>query len=198
MDILSGLNKEQKNAVEHIEGPCLVLAGAGSGKTKVLTTRIANMINNGIYSGNILAITFTNKAAKEMRDRINNVVEENYAFVGTFHSFGLKIIRENYELFGLTKNFTIIDSDDVNSIIKKILKDLGYDAKEYSPGFIRNKISFIKNEMLSDSEIEKYLISPPEQVAAAVYHEYEQVLKRNNETMSGSKMLKSVILLIKI
>jgi len=180
MDILSGLNKEQKNAVEHIEGPCLVLAGAGSGKTKVLTTRIANMINNGIYSGNILAITFTNKAAKEMRDRINNVVEENYAFVGTFHSFGLKIIRENYELFGLTKNFTIIDSDDVNSIIKKILKDLGYDAKEYSPGFIRNKISFIKNEMLSDSEIEKYLISPPEQVAAAVYHEYEQVLKRNN------------------
>ena len=180
MDILSGLNKEQKNAVEHIEGPCLVLAGAGSGKTKVLTTRIANMINNGIYSGNILAITFTNKAAKEMRDRINNVVEENYAFVGTFHSFGLKIIRENYELFGLTKNFTIIDSDDVNSIIKKILKDLGYDAKEYSPGFIRNKISFIKNEMLSDSEIEKYLISPPEQVAAAVYHEYKQVLKRNN------------------
>lgn len=180
MDILSGLNKEQKCAVEHIDGPCLVLAGAGSGKTKVLTTRIANMISNGIYSGNILAITFTNKAAKEMRDRINNVVEENYAFVGTFHSFGLKIIRENYEQFGLTKNFTIIDSDDVNSIIKKILKDLDYDAKEYSPNFIRNKISFIKNEMLSDNEIERYLISPPEQVAAAVYHEYEQVLKRNN------------------
>ena len=122
MNILDGLNKEQKEAVEHIEGPCLVLAGAGSGKTKVLTMRIANLINKGIYSGNILAITFTNKAAKEMRERISNVVEDNYAFVGTFHSFGLKIIRENYELLGLSKNFTIIDSDDVNSIIKKILK----------------------------------------------------------------------------
>lgn len=180
MNIVDGLNKEQVEAVNHVEGPCLVLAGAGSGKTKVLTTRIANLINNGIYSGNILAITFTNKAAKEMRDRINNIVDNNYAFVGTFHSFGLKIIRENHEVLGLSKNFTIVDSDDVNSIIKKILKDLDYDVKEYSPGFIRNKISFIKNEMLSDAEIEKYLISPPEQVAAQVYHEYEKILKRNN------------------
>ena len=180
MNILDGLNKEQKEAVEHIDGPCLVLAGAGSGKTKVLTMRIANLIMHGIYSGNILAITFTNKAAKEMRDRINNVVADNYAFVGTFHSFGLKIIRENYDLLGLTRNFSIIDSDDVNSIIKKILKDLDYDTKEYSPGFIRNKISFIKNEMLSDSEVEKYLNSPPEKVAAKVYFEYQKVLKRNN------------------
>ena len=108
MNILDGLNKEQKEAVEHIEGPCLVLAGAGSGKTKVLTMRIANLIQHGIYSGNILAITFTNKAAKEMRERISNVVDDNYAFVGTFHSFGLKIIRENYEALGLSKNFTII------------------------------------------------------------------------------------------
>lgn len=91
MDILNNLNNEQKQAVMHMEGPCLVLAGAGSGKTKVLTTRIANMINEGIYSGNILAITFTNKAAKEMRDRISLVVENNYAFVGTFHSFGLEL-----------------------------------------------------------------------------------------------------------
>lgn len=180
MNITDGLNKDQIEAVKHLEGPCLVLAGAGSGKTKVLTTRIANMIQNGIYSGNILAITFTNKAAKEMRDRINNVVEDNYAFVGTFHSFGLKIIRENYEALGLSRNFTIVDSDDVNSIIKKILKDLDYNVKEYSPGFIRNKISFIKNEMLSDAEIDKYLISPPEQVAAQVYREYQKILRRNN------------------
>ena len=180
MNILDGLNKEQKEAVEHIEGPCLVLAGAGSGKTKVLTMRVANLIQHGIYSGNILAITFTNKAAKEMRERISNVVDDNYAFVGTFHSFGLKIIRENYEALGLSKNFTIIDSDDVNSIIKKILKDLDYDSKQYSPGFIRNKISFIKNEMLSDAEVDKFLNSPPEQVAAKVYFEYERVLRRNN------------------
>ena len=180
MNILDGLNKEQIKAVEHIDGPCLVLAGAGSGKTKVLTMRVANLIMHGIYSGNILAITFTNKAAKEMRDRISNVVEDNYAFVGTFHSFGLRVIRENYEKLGLSKNFTIIDSDDVNSIIKKILKDMDYDPKQYSPGFIRNKISFIKNEMLSDSEAEKYLNSPPEQVAVKVYFEYLKVLKRNN------------------
>ncbi len=180
MNILDGLNKEQIKAVEHIDGPCLVLAGAGSGKTKVLTMRVANLIMHGIYSGNILAITFTNKAAKEMRDRISNVVEDNYAFVGTFHSFGLRVIRENYEKLGLSKNFTIIDSDDVNSIIKKILKDMDYDPKKYSLGFIRNKISFIKNEMLSDSEAEKFLNSPPEQVAVKVYFEYQKVLKRNN------------------
>ena len=180
MNALDGLNKEQKEAVLHKEGPCLVLAGAGSGKTKVLTTRIANMINDGIYSGNILAITFTNKAAKEMRDRISNMVKNNYAFVGTFHSFGLRVIRENTEKLGLTTNFTIIDSDDVSSIIKKIMKELDISTKEYSISYIRNKISFIKNEMLSDSEVDKYLNSPPEKVAVKVYREYEKVLKRNN------------------
>ena len=180
MNMLDGLNKEQKEAVLHKEGPCLVLAGAGSGKTKVLTTRIANMINDGIYSGNILAITFTNKAAKEMRDRISNMVENNYAFVGTFHSFGLRVIRENTEKLGLTSNFTIIDSDDVSSVIKKIMKELDISTKEYSVSYIRNKISFIKNEMLSDSEVDKYLNSTPEKVAVKVYREYEKVLKRNN------------------
>lgn len=180
MNITDGLNKEQKEAVENIYGPSLVLAGAGSGKTKVLTTRIANMINEGIYSGNILAITFTNKAAKEMRDRVSMIVEDNYSFIGTFHSFGLKVIRENYAKLGLTRNFTIVDSDDVASIIKKILKELDLNPKEYSPGFIKNKISFIKNEMLSEAEIDKFLNSPPEQVAARVYREYQKVLKRNN------------------
>ena len=180
MSIIDNLNKEQKEAVLHVNGPCLVLAGAGSGKTKVLTTRIANLINNGVYSGNILAITFTNKAAKEMRDRINLVVDENYAFVGTFHSFGLKVIRENVEKLGLSKNFTIMDSDDVNSIIKKVMKDLDLNVKEYSPSYIKNKISFIKNEMLSDSEIEKFLVSPIDKVAIKVYHEYERVLEKNN------------------
>ena len=180
MNIIDNLNKEQREAVEHIEGPCLVLAGAGSGKTKVLTTRIANLINSGIYSGNILAITFTNKAAKEMRDRVSNIVDENYAFVGTFHSFGLRIIRENYEKLGLSKNFTIIDSDDVASVIKKIMKEFDISTKEYSVSFIRNKISFIKNEMLSDSEIDKYLVSPPEKIAIKVYREYENILRRNN------------------
>ena len=180
MNILDGLNKEQIMAVKHMEGPCLVLAGAGSGKTKVLTTRIANLIESGVDSRNILAITFTNKAAKEMRERLSYLVSENHSFVGTFHSFGLRIIKDNYEKIGLSRNFTIIDSDDVLSIIKKIMKDLDISTKEYSPSFIRNKISFIKNEMLCDSEVEKYLISPPEKVAAKVYFSYEKILKRNN------------------
>jgi len=180
MNYLDTLNKEQKQAVMHIDGPCLVVAGAGSGKTKVLTTRIAHLIESGIYSSNILAITFTNKAAKEMKDRISKIVEENYAFVGTFHSFGLRVIKENYEELGLTRNFGIIDSDDVVSIIKKILKDLGYDIKQVAPSYIRNRISFIKNEMLSDLEIEKYFLSEPEKIAKQVYFEYVKVLKKNN------------------
>ena len=115
-----------------------------------------------------------------MRDRITLVVDENYAFVGTFHSFGLKVIRENVEKLGLSKNFTIMDSDDVNSIIKKVMKDLDLNVKEYSPSYIKNKISFIKNEMLSDSEIEKFLVSPIDKMAIKVYHEYERVLEKNN------------------
>lgn len=180
MNYLDTLNKEQREAVTHIDGPCLVVAGAGSGKTKVLTTRIAYLIENGIYSSNILAITFTNKAAKEMKDRISKIVSDNYAFVGTFHSFGLRIIKENYEALGLAKNFTIIDSEDVLSIIKKILKELGHDIKEVAPAYIRNRISFIKNEMLSDSEIAKYFLSEPEKIAMQVYFEYEKILKKNN------------------
>lgn len=196
MDILNNLNNEQKQAVMHMEGPCLVLAGAGSGKTKVLTTRIANMINEGIYSGNILAITFTNKAAKEMRDRISLLVENNYAFVGTFHSFGLRIIRENVEKLGLTSNFTIIDSDDALSIIKKIMKEFDISTKDFSPSFVRNKISFIKNEMLSDAEVEKFLASPPEKVAAKVYFQYEKVLRKNNAVDFDDLLKRTVMLFL--
>ena len=120
MELLNNLNKQQIEAVKHIEGPCLVMAGAGSGKTKVLTTRIAYLIENGIRDYNILAITFTNKAAKEMKERVNKIFGYDISsFIGTFHSFGLRIIRENYMYLGLDKNFTIIDSDDVLSIIKK-------------------------------------------------------------------------------
>lgn len=180
MMYLDGLNKEQKNAVCHIDGPCLVVAGAGSGKTKVLTTRIAHLVENGVKSSNILAITFTNKAAKEMKERLSRLVDENYSFVGTFHSFGLKIIKEHYEEWGLEKNFTIIDSDDALSIIRKIMKDLGLDSKDIAPSYIRSRISFIKNELLSDAEINKFLTSEVEKIAVKVYYEYIKVLKKNN------------------
>ncbi len=180
MNYLDTLNKEQKEAVMHIDGPCLVVAGAGSGKTKVLTTRIAYLILQGIFSSNILAITFTNKAAKEMKERISKITSDNYAFVGTFHSFGLRIIKENYSELGLSKNFTIMDSDDVLTIIKKTMKDLGYDIKEIAPSYVRNRISYIKNEMLTDSEVSKFFRTEVEQKVANIYFEYQKVLKKNN------------------
>ena len=112
--MLENLNKEQKEAVMYKDGPLLVMAGAGSGKTKVLTTRIAYLIENGVDPFNILAITFTNKAAREMQDRIFNLIQDKakYMQISTFHSFGLTIIKRYYEYVGLNKNFTIVDSDD--------------------------------------------------------------------------------------
>ena len=180
MDYLDKLNTQQKEAVLHKDGPCLVIAGAGSGKTKVLTTRIAHLICEGIPSFRILAITFTNKAAKEMRERLSLLTSDTDAFVGTFHSFGLRIVRENYMHLGLERNFTILDSDDVLSIIKKIMKDLGISKEECAPSYIRNRISFIKNEMLNDVEIEQFFNSDAEQIAYRVYKEYLKVLKKNN------------------
>lgn len=180
MNLLNGLNDKQKEAVLHIDGPCLVIAGAGSGKTKVLTTRIANLIESGIPSYNILAITFTNKAAKEMRERLSKIVPDNNAFVGTFHSLGVRIIRENAPLLGLDRNFSIIDSDDVISLIKKIMKDKGLDPKLTAPAYIRNKISNIKNEMLSSDDIAKFYNTPQDKVAEVVYYEYLDILKKNN------------------
>ncbi len=189
MDILAGLNERQKEAVLHIDGPCFVLAGAGSGKTKVLTTRIANLIAQGIYSSHILAITFTNKAAKEMKERLETIVGPNSAFVGTFHSFGLRLIKENYEALGLKKNFTIVDADDVTTIIKKVMKELGYNPKEITPGYVKSKISFIKNEMLSKDEITKFLNSPLDKIAAEIYFVYEKTLHQNN-TVDFDDLLK--------
>ena len=182
MNYLNNLNENQLKAVNHIDGPCLVIAGAGSGKTKVLTTRIANLIDKGISSYNILAITFTNKAAREMRERLDVLVDDHHAFVGTFHSLGIKIIRENCKLLNLDNNFTILDGDDVTSIIRKLLKDKGYDPKAYSPSYIKNRISFIKNEMLNDSEIDNFFITPPEKVAKEIYYAYLESAKRGDGT----------------
>ena len=194
MDYLDKLNVQQREAVMHKDGPCLVIAGAGSGKTKVLTTRIAYLIDEGISSYNILAITFTNKAAKEMRERLELLVPGNNVFVGTFHSFGVRIIRENYMHLGLERNFTILDSDDVLSLIKKIMKDMGISKEECAPSYIRNRISFIKNEMLSEAEIERFFNSDAEQIAYEVYKEYIKVLKKNNSVDFDDLLLLPVLL----
>lgn len=176
------LNDKQKEAVMHVDGPCLVLAGAGSGKTKVLTERIVNLINNGVSPYNILAITFTNKAAREMRERVYNSIEEeaNKIFIGTFHSLGLKIVRENASVIGYSNNVTILDRDDVNTLIKRFMKELNLDTEHYPVKSILNKISFAKNEGLSPEEFDKFAKAPLDMTACKVYKMYESALKRSN------------------
>lgn len=173
------LNNEQLKAVNHINGPMLVLAGAGSGKTKVLTSRIANLIENGVSPYNILAITFTNKAAKEMKDRVFRLIggSANDIQISTFHSLGLKILKENYSLLGYERNFTIIDSDDVLTIIKKIIKDLNLSKDYYNPREIRNKISSAKNEMMGVDAFSKVEF---DHNVVELYKRYLNKLKKGN------------------
>lgn len=180
---INELNEQQKRAILYNEGPLLVLAGAGSGKTKVLTTKIAYLIDElEVAPYNILAITFTNKAAKEMKDRVYNLIGDiaKYIQISTFHSFGLKLLRENCALLGYDSNFVIMDSDDSLSVIKKILKDKNYDPKIYNPRAIRNKISSCKNELITPEMYEKYVTSDFEQVVQEVYEKYIEKLKKNN------------------
>ena len=180
---LENLNDRQKEAVLYNDGPLLIIAGAGAGKTKTLTTKIAYLIEEqDVDPENILAITFTNKAAKEMKDRLFLLVGSlaKKLQVSTFHSFGLKLLRDNYETLGYDKNFVIMDSDDSLTVVKKIIKDMGYDPKIYNPRAIRNKISSCKNEMMSPEAYEKYAVSDYEKVIQQVYAKYEVKLQRNN------------------
>lgn len=180
---LDNLNDKQKEAVLYNDGPLLIIAGAGAGKTKTLTSKIAYIIDEHLATPyNILAITFTNKAAKEMRDRLYLLIgdEARKLQVSTFHSFGLKLLRENYELLGYDRNFVIMDSDDSLTVVKKIIKDLDYDPKVYNPKAIRNKISSCKNELISAKAYERYAVSDYEQVIQKVYEKYEKKLQQNN------------------
>lgn len=188
------LNDKQLEAVKHMKGPCLVLAGAGSGKTRVLTERIVNLIDNGVSPYNILAITFTNKAAKEMRTRVENKLgyETNSIFIGTFHSFGLRILRENYVDIGYTSNITILDTDDVKAIVKRILKQNGYDPAKYEIRTIINKISSAKNDGISPNEYSKLFLNDLDIVIGLVYKEYTKLLKDNNSVDFDDLLLKPV------
>ena len=143
---LDTLNNEQREAVEYLNGPLLVLAGAGSGKTKVLTSRIAYLIDKGVSPYNILAITFTNKAAAEMKSRVIKLVggDASSMQISTFHSFGLKLIRENSNLLNLDNNFAIFDVEDSITAIKRVLKRLDIDSTKYTPKSFHNKISSLK------------------------------------------------------
>ena len=176
---LSGLNKQQIEAVKHINGPMLVLAGAGSGKTKVLTSRIAYLIEQGVSIDNILAITFTNKAAKEMKEREIKLIgyDAKSIQISTFHSLGLKIIKENYARLGYKSNFVILDSDDTLTVVKKIMKDLNLNSKFYNARDIRNKISSAKNELMDP---EKYSKVEFDSNIIEVYRKYNKKLLINN------------------
>ena len=176
---IDNLNEQQKKAVLHEEGPMLVLAGAGSGKTSVLTKRIANLIEKGVSPANILAITFTNKAAREMKERVYNLIghDANYIQISTFHSLGLKIIKENHDYLGYDKNFIILDSDDTLTVIKKLMKDLNMNPKFYNAREIRNKISSAKNELITTEQFKK--IEFDEKIVA-IYKKYCQKLKIGN------------------
>jgi DNA helicase-2/ATP-dependent DNA helicase PcrA len=180
---LSKLNDKQREAVEYVNGPILILAGAGSGKTSVLTNRVAYLINEvGIPPYNILAITFTNKAAKEMKERIFSLIGDiaTNVQISTFHSFGYRIVRENYQLLGLEKNFTILDESDAITIIKKILKDINLDPKQYAPKSIKNSISNAKNALMDAESYSRFANTPWDDIVIKIYRLYEEKLRKNN------------------
>src|SRR5215216_6772039 len=154
-EYLSGLNERQKEAVLHLNGPLMIVAGAGSGKTKVLTTRIAHLMANGVDSFHILALTFTNKAAKEMKERVEKILGNNEArnlYIGTFHSVFARILRMEAEKLGYPNNFTIYDTDDSKSVVKTVINELGLDDKHYKPNTVYNRISAAKNALITAEE----------------------------------------------
>jgi len=157
LDYLEGLNPEQRGAVEQIKGPVMIIAGAGSGKTRVITYRVAHLIRNGVDSFNILVLTFTNKAAREMRERIINLVgpEAKNIWMGTFHSVFSKILRVEADKLGYPNNFTIYDTDDSKSVLRAILKEMNLDDKLYSVNLVLNRISAAKNNLVSWQEYQK-------------------------------------------
>ena len=194
---LNNLNNKQKEAVINTMGPMLILAGAGSGKTKVLTTKIAYLIEEkNVDPTNILAITFTNKAANEMKERVNKMlgISSNMIQISTFHSFGLSIIKLHYEKLGFKSNFTIIDSDDSLSTVKRILKDMNLDPKLFNPKTIRNKISSAKNELMTPEELDKFSNSEIDEVTTKVYIEYQKKLKSNNSLDFDDLLMLPIIL----
>ena len=182
-EIFAGLNEAQKEAVETLSGPVLILAGAGSGKTKTLTHRIANLIANGVQPYEILALTFTNKAAREMRERLANLLgaPNSHAFMpwmGTFHSICVRILRIEAENVGLSKNFVIYDTDDSLTLIKRAMKELGISDKNLKPKACQGAISMAKNESREPDEMLASAMYPQQQNIARVYELYEEKRKK--------------------
>lgn len=179
-DITAGLNKKQKEAVVTTEGPLLIMAGAGSGKTRVLTHRIAYLIHEKqVNPWNILAITFTNKAASEMKERVSGLVTEggDDVWVSTFHSMCVRILRREIDQIGYDSNFTIAGSSEQNTLMKRILKKMNYDKKKFPPRAMLSEISNAKNELLDEKEYEQQAAGYWQQQVAKVYKEYQKELR---------------------
>src|SRR5205814_254634 len=180
---LAGLNPAQREAVLHFEGPMLVLAGAGSGKTRVLTTRIARLIeHHGVDPSRILAVTFTNKAAGEMRERIARLLgeEPKGMWSGTFHAIGARILRSAAHHVGRTASFTIYDEDDTLGVVKRIMEREGIPQKQWSPKVIAGLISDAKNALVPPAEYESLAMDPVSRAAAKVYSRLEPTLRAAN------------------
>lgn len=187
-DILSELNTSQRKAAEHVNGPALILAGAGSGKTKVLTQRTAHLIlNHGVEPHNILLMTFTNKAAGEMKHRINTLLSNHNTsstsiatpYAGTFHSFGVKLLRIDGQSIQIPDNFVIYDDQDQSDAIKQVMKELDLSTKSFNPNAIRHTISSAKNELITPKEYASFARGYFQETVSLVYFAYEKLLREN-------------------
>lgn len=203
---MTSLNAEQQKAVETTEGPVLIVAGAGAGKTRVITHRILNLIRKGVAPHNILAITFTNKAAKEMRERVEQLISEDKTlnlpisfrerpFLRTFHALGVHIIRENAGLFGLTKHFTIFDRNDSRRAVKEAMVACSVDPKKFDPGTVLNMISRAKGDGMNRLEYFDRAGSYIEEMVANVWEKYENILAKEKALDFDDLLLKTAELL---
>jgi DNA helicase II / ATP-dependent DNA helicase PcrA len=204
MAILDGLNAGQKSAVKHTDGPLLIVAGAGSGKTKTIAHRIAYIIDKGVAPEKILAVTFTNKAAEEMKNRVVDLLKkenigssfQTHPFMGTFHSLGVHILKSHGHHIGLTKRFSILDEEDVRSIMKNLIKEFELDPDTYSPQRVRANIRHLKNELITADEFAReHDESPYQDTIANVYTAYEAQLHKMKATDFDDLLLKPVMLL---
>jgi DNA helicase-2/ATP-dependent DNA helicase PcrA len=201
---LSGLNEQQMEAVQHVDGPIMIVAGAGSGKTKVLTTRIAHLMNNGVDAFNILALTFTNKAAAEMKERVEHALgntEARNLYIGTFHSVFARILRAEANRLGYPSNFTIYDTDDAKSIIKSIVTEMNLDDKHYKAAYVYNRISAAKNSLVDpaiykqDTHIQQEDARSSRPLIGDIYEAYAKRCFKNGAMDFDDLLFKMYVLL---
>lgn len=194
-EILEKLNKKQKEAVTSLEGPLLVLSGPGSGKTRVITHRIAYILQKNLASNEeILAVTFTNKAANEMKERIKKLSSRQPLWMGTFHSICARVLRKDGGALGISPRFVIYDDDDTLSLIKEILKELGLDPKNFSPYSIRNSIGSAKNELLSPKAYQEFARGYFQEIVTKVYFSYQNKLSESHALDFDDLLMKTVLL----